>query len=101
MSDSKQTPSEQTESHENSGENTEQGGNNDNNNKQKFNNKQKHNQKQQRQYNEQQSTQYEGSNPEIGGILALRNENFSKKVPFSVFQQKLKNHILTEFDYEL
>ena len=50
-------------------------------------------------HNEHESLQYEGSNPKIGGILALRNENFSKKVPFSVFQQKLKNHILTEFDY--
>ena len=54
-----------------------------------------------KQYNEHQSLQYEGKNPEIGGILALRNENFSKKVPFSVFQQQLKNHILTEFDYDL
>jgi hypothetical protein len=51
------------------------------------------------QHNERETTQYEGSNPTIGGILALRNENFSKKVSFSVFQQKLKNHILTEFDY--
>jgi hypothetical protein len=92
---------------------TPEAGDHSNTNKQENNNKiDKNNNKNNATYNthnkggkthktftEHQSLQYEGKTPEIGGILALRNENFSKKVPFSVFQQKLKNHILTEFDY--
>jgi hypothetical protein len=98
MSDNmKQTTTENEQTNEGSGEKT--GQTNENINKEKSYNKQKSGNKNQRQYNEHQSTQYEGSNPEIGGVLVLCNETFSKKVPFSVFQQKLKNHILTEFDY--
>ena len=77
----------------------DQDNNNDNKTTNNYNTHNKGGGKTRKQHNEHQSLQYEGKTPEIGGILALRNENFSKKVPFSVFQQKLKNHILTEFDY--
>jgi hypothetical protein len=87
MSDNmKQTTTEHDQTNEGSGEKT--GQTNENNNKEKSYNKQKQGNKNQRQYNEHQSTQYEGSNPEIGGVLALRNETFSKKVPFFSFSTK-------------
>ena len=42
-----------------------------------------------RTYNEHQSLQYEGKTPDIGGVLALRNENFSKKVPLTTTESSV------------
>ena len=40
---------------------------------------------------------YSGKNKDIGVILALQTERYSKKVVFSVFIEKLKNYVLTNF----
>ena len=42
---------------------------------------------------------FNGRTEEIGGILALKNERFAKKVSFSEFQEKLQTYTLTKFDY--
>ena len=44
-----------------------------------------------------QGYDYQGEKPEIGVILALKNERFSNKVVFSSFVDKMKNHVLTHF----
>jgi len=36
-------------------------------------------------------TSFEGPCPEIGAVLGLRSEKITKKVPFSVFVEKLGN----------
>ena len=41
---------------------------------------------------------YQGKNPSIRVILALKSKRFNKKVVFSTFIDKLKNYILTNFD---
>ena len=38
-----------------------------------------------------------GAAPRIGGVLALRNENVTKKVNYDVFCEKLGVHIMNEF----
>ena len=77
MSESKQgtTP----EAAEGSGGNENSPGQESNKNKSNYNTNNKGG-KIRKHHNEHESLQYEGSNPKIGGILALRNENFSKKV---------------------
>ena len=44
------------------------------------------------------SYDYSGENKDIGVILAMRTERYSKKVVFSIFIERLKNHVLTSFD---
>ena len=44
-----------------------------------------------------QGYDYQGEKPKIGVILALKNERFGNKVVFSVFVDKMKNHVLTHF----
>ena len=51
-----------------------------------------------RSYVEHLPTDYLGKNVEVGAILALKNERFSKKVVYSVFIEKLKNYVLQKFD---
>ena len=41
---------------------------------------------------------YEGMCKDIGVILALRTERYSKKVVYSVFIERLKNHVLVSFN---
>ena len=41
---------------------------------------------------------YAGENKDIGVILAMRTERYSKKVVFSIFIERLKTHALTSFD---
>ena len=40
-------------------------------------------------HNEHESLQYEGSNPKIGGILALRNENFRPFLIVTGLQERI------------
>ena len=40
---------------------------------------------------------FEGVTPKIGGILALRSENMTKKVNFDVFCEKLGVYVMNEF----
>jgi hypothetical protein len=83
--------------------NTDKNNNNDNKDNKNDGNNNQYNKtggRSWKQYNEQQSLHYEGKNADISGILALRNVKFnSKKVPSSVFQQRLKYFILIKFDY--
>ena len=39
---------------------------------------------------------FSGATPQIGGVLALRSENTTKKVPFDVFLEKLETYIMNE-----
>ena len=41
--------------------------------------------------------EFEGAAPKIGGVLALRNENVTKKVNYDAFCEKLGVHIVNEF----
>ena len=40
---------------------------------------------------------FEGVTPKIGGILALRSENMTKKVNFDIFCEKLGIYVMNEF----
>ena len=40
---------------------------------------------------------YEGSIPEVGGIIALKYEKFDKKLQFQVFMDKVSNYTLSNF----
>ena len=40
---------------------------------------------------------FEGSTPNIGGVLALRSENVTKKVNYDKFCEKLRSYIMREF----
>ena len=40
---------------------------------------------------------YEGSIPEVGGIIALKHEKFDKNLQFQVFMDKVSNYALSNF----
>ena len=40
---------------------------------------------------------FEGSTPEIGGVLGLRSENVSKKINYDKFCKKINTYIMKEF----
>ena len=40
---------------------------------------------------------FEGVTPKIGGVLALRSENMTKKVNYDIFCEKLGVYIMNEF----
>ena len=42
------------------------------------------------------SRDFEGATPKIGGILALRSENITKKVNYDVFCEKLATYVMNE-----
>ena len=42
---------------------------------------------------------FEGACPDIGGILGLRSERINKKLPFSVFTEKLADYVGAEIKY--
>ena len=46
-----------------------------------------------------QGYEHQGENTNIGVILTLKNEKFSNKVVFSIFIDKMRNHVLTNFDH--
>jgi len=39
---------------------------------------------------------FSGATPQIGGVLALRSENTTRKVPYEVFLKKLETYIMNE-----
>ena len=43
---------------------------------------------------------FEGAQPSVGGILALKTERLDKKVTFEIFKEKVKTYILSEFKNE-
>ena len=45
------------------------------------------------------SYHYCGQTPDIGAILALRHEKFANKVVFSVFVERVKTYVLTNFEH--
>ena len=45
-----------------------------------------------------QGYNYAGTKEDIGVILALQNEKFANKVAFTMFIDKLKNYVLTNFE---
>ena len=42
---------------------------------------------------------FEGGCPEIGAVVGLRTEKITKKVPFSVFVEKLVDYVITTFKH--
>ena len=42
---------------------------------------------------------FEGGCPEIGAVVGLRTEKITKKVPFSVFVEKLADYVITTFKH--
>ena len=42
---------------------------------------------------------YKGDNPEVGGILALRTENLTKKITFDMFWEKVATYINKELKH--
>ena len=46
-----------------------------------------------------QGYEHQGENANIGVILTLKNERFSNKVVFSIFIDKMRNHVLTSFEH--
>ena len=45
------------------------------------------------------SSSFEGACPEIGAVAGLRTEKVTKKVPFSVFVEKVADHVITNVKY--
>ena len=38
---------------------------------------------------------FEGAQPSVGGILALKTERLEKKITFEIFKEKMKTYILS------
>ena len=81
--------------------NTRQSGSTSNNNTSGRNNRRGNNRQSRTAVSVQSSdgTSFEGSCPEIGAVLGLRTENINKKVPFSVFTEKLGDYIITNISH--
>ena len=39
---------------------------------------------------------FAGATPQIGGVLGLRSENVTRKIPFDVFLEKMETYIMNE-----
>ena len=48
---------------------------------------------------ETQHRNYEGDTPEVGGILALKAENITKKLTFDAFREKLTTYVYKELSH--
>ena len=48
---------------------------------------------------ETEDRNYEGDNPEVGGILALKTEKIAKKLTFDAFREKLTTYMNNELSH--